>query len=233
MPTNIPGTASSYPANVVAPSDGDQRNAASMQVALTQLADRTAWLRDQIDGAGTGVERIRTVADFTALAAITAPNRADGDFAVVVGFGLYRFSAASLAQTDGVAAIEPAAGAGCWLWQGASVGPIPRVAGRVQCAGTTPTKLAASGLTLPGIGFTPSYSGNRLRITFATAMPDADYLAQVNAYSTGGAGPLHLVLRPVISSAAYVEFEARNMASMASTIALDGSNTIIEFTVFR
>ena len=45
MPTNIPGSAQGYPTNVVAPSTGDLRNAASVQVAFEDLADRTAWLR--------------------------------------------------------------------------------------------------------------------------------------------------------------------------------------------
>lgn len=46
MPTNIPGSSASYPANIVAPVDGDPRNAASVQTPLTNLADRTAWLKN-------------------------------------------------------------------------------------------------------------------------------------------------------------------------------------------
>lgn len=45
MPVNIPGSSAAYPANVVAPVDADARNAASIQAGLTNLADRTAWLK--------------------------------------------------------------------------------------------------------------------------------------------------------------------------------------------
>lgn len=47
MPTNVTGdaTGGSFPANVVAPSDGEDADASSIQVPLGQLADRTHWLR--------------------------------------------------------------------------------------------------------------------------------------------------------------------------------------------
>lgn len=53
MSSTYAGNAASYPANITIPSDGDARDAASVNVALEGLADRTAHLdasRDTLEG---------------------------------------------------------------------------------------------------------------------------------------------------------------------------------------
>ena len=51
MTTNYAGNGTSYPANIVLPSDGDLRNATLLNGALEELADRTAWFYRGLNGA--------------------------------------------------------------------------------------------------------------------------------------------------------------------------------------
>lgn len=48
MPVQIPGSGASYPENIQAPSPGDNGVAASIQLLVSQLADRTEWLRGYV-----------------------------------------------------------------------------------------------------------------------------------------------------------------------------------------
>jgi hypothetical protein len=51
MPTNVPGNGASYPANVRTPSDSDSPLASGqLRTALTDLADRTEYLRTKAPG---------------------------------------------------------------------------------------------------------------------------------------------------------------------------------------
>jgi len=45
MPSPFAGSSATYPSTYLIPSDGDDRNAASVNVALEALGDRTEWLR--------------------------------------------------------------------------------------------------------------------------------------------------------------------------------------------
>jgi hypothetical protein len=49
MATEYSGSDASFPATVTLPSDGDPRNAASVNDGLSDLADRTAWLKGEKD----------------------------------------------------------------------------------------------------------------------------------------------------------------------------------------
>ncbi len=74
MSTTITGN-DVYGASLTIPSDGDKRNAASVNVALQALADRTTWLKNRTAGAS----RLISVAQFGTAGATnatfwTAPN---------------------------------------------------------------------------------------------------------------------------------------------------------------
>ncbi len=56
MPTNVPGSGASYPANVRTPSDSDSPLASGqLRTAFTDLADRTEYLRTKASGVATSI----------------------------------------------------------------------------------------------------------------------------------------------------------------------------------
>jgi hypothetical protein len=59
MPSNYAGNPANYPVTVTRPSDGDNEDSASIDVAIDALLDRTAWL-----AARTGGYRLVSVAVF-------------------------------------------------------------------------------------------------------------------------------------------------------------------------
>jgi hypothetical protein len=81
--TTEAGDASNYPLLITIPSDGDNIDAASVNVAFEGLADRTAYL----------AAREASLASIAALAAIAAPT--NGLVRNVLGFGLYTFATAA------------------------------------------------------------------------------------------------------------------------------------------
>lgn len=115
MPTNIPGSSASFPANVVGPSGGDTRNATSVNTGLEDLADRTAYLKAKAGVTDEGIQRIRTVADVAALKAIGSGDRADKDVAVIPSIGVFLFESGSSATGDDSKVIQPTSGTGRWL----------------------------------------------------------------------------------------------------------------------
>lgn len=72
----------SFPSTVSVPVAGDPRAAGGVEVGFQALANRTRHLRN-------GIERIREVANKTALLALTDVTA--GQWCYVVGMGLYRF----------------------------------------------------------------------------------------------------------------------------------------------
>lgn len=132
MPTNIPGSSSSYPANVVVPSDGDRRNAASVSTPFTNLADRTAYLKAAFD-AEMGVKRIRNLATRAEIEALVAE---DGEVVNLQSFGLFRFTdgAAGPANNYTILGVD-----GLWFWQGISFLGEPDGIAFLDSAGKVPT----------------------------------------------------------------------------------------------
>lgn len=56
MPTNVPGSAASYPVNIRTPSDSDSPLASGqLRTALTDLADRTAYLAGTAKGVAASI----------------------------------------------------------------------------------------------------------------------------------------------------------------------------------
>jgi hypothetical protein len=70
------------------PVNGDPINGAVFEAPYQALANRTRNLRNELDN---GIKRMREVANKAALLALTGVTT--GDFAYVVGLGLYRFAA--------------------------------------------------------------------------------------------------------------------------------------------
>ena len=115
MPSTINGS-DSYPASLTIPSDGDARNAASVDGAFSALADRTTYAKARLD---EGVRTIKHYADAATLRAETV--HLDGSVAALnagSSGALYTYDAASVRADDGILTIKPTdvgAGAGRWL----------------------------------------------------------------------------------------------------------------------
>lgn len=116
MPTTYAGNPASYPATVTIPVGGDARTAASVDVGLQALADRTANLKALLDA---GVKLAKHYTDVAALRGET--THTDGSIAVLNGGGsgaFYIYDAASSRADDGALCIKPTdvgGGAGRWL----------------------------------------------------------------------------------------------------------------------
>ena len=215
MPVNVPGSSSSYPANITTPSDGDVRNAASVATALAQLADRTAYLKAKAGIDADGAKRIRTVADVAALKAIAGADRADKDVAIVLGTGsgVYLFSAGSTVAGDDMNVVQPTSGTGRWIhvdyfrrgWDNGVAtldadGAVqeqfmPYQWGRVDCSGVSPTFSGnvASASYVTWVGGT-----KKLRVNLDYARPSAAYAVLVTAYEVPDpSGTVVLVATPV------------------------------------
>lgn len=119
MPLSLVDDASSFPANVRAPSAAELRTAESVQMGMQDLANRTANTKSRVDGIApittNGVRRVQTFASAAALTAVPAAKRADGDIAFVVGLGLFWFVAASVVAADGVFVIVTDDTSGRWI----------------------------------------------------------------------------------------------------------------------
>lgn len=109
MPVDIPGSSASYPANVRAPVGGESRTAASVSNGLTDLANRTAYLKGVLDD---GVQKIRTLDNIAALKALTGMST--NDVAFVPGKRLYRFNGASSVAGDDDWIVTPDSVGGRW-----------------------------------------------------------------------------------------------------------------------
>jgi hypothetical protein len=84
MPTTLTDSVT-WATSISAPASGDLRRALTVETPLQQLANRTAYLKDQTEV--TGVKRIQYVADFSAAAALTGLT--DGDLVLIGRYGLY------------------------------------------------------------------------------------------------------------------------------------------------
>ena len=91
------------------PSGGDLRNAASVDVALEALADRTQFL------ATNQPVWSAPLANLSALQSINTTNMPTGTSRVVTGQGLYIFNSASVAQEYEPWIVRPSVGTGRWI----------------------------------------------------------------------------------------------------------------------
>lgn len=119
MPTNIPGSSASYPTNVVGPSDGDTRNAASINTGLEDLADRTAYLKAKARITADGVQRVRTIqpsSDPPGGSDLEISDVENGDIVVLLGYGVFQYVTPSAVTIDDVNVFgADDGGTGRWL----------------------------------------------------------------------------------------------------------------------
>ena len=92
-----------FPSDYTIPDDGDPEDAASVNVALEALGDRTAFLRSRLDA----------LANLAALTAIAAPT--DGLVRLVRGFGVFVFDSAATASISPFAIAAGDATPGAWV----------------------------------------------------------------------------------------------------------------------
>ena len=99
MPSSLTGTGASFTNPIIAPADGDTRNAASVQTAFQSLIDNDKFL--QLILQSTGITKIRKVTSTANLKAIAGP--VEGDVAILATGGLpqvYTFRSVALAGSD-------------------------------------------------------------------------------------------------------------------------------------
>lgn len=118
MSKELTGTAT-WQSTVTCPVDGDPRNAASVEAGFQDNMDRSEYLKDLVEGpTGGGITRIKTVANITALKALTGMN--DGD-AVLVNdgtytgvYGVYVYDSGA-APGDSAPFLYDSDTSGCWV----------------------------------------------------------------------------------------------------------------------
>lgn len=116
MPSTLT-EAASFVSTVTVPNDGEGVTAASVRDAVSPVANRTQSLKADIHT--TGVPRLRSVADLTALAALAGMS--DGAVYVVPGVGVYLYNAGSSAASSSPWVIVPGGGVGRWFHELASI----------------------------------------------------------------------------------------------------------------
>lgn len=99
-----------YANTITGPADADGMTAASVNSPLTQLANRTAYLRNQID---SGVKRFSTILSLVGLKSLT--GMADGDIRLVQDYGFFRYNSAATDASAEPMVVVPAVGGGRWL----------------------------------------------------------------------------------------------------------------------
>lgn len=91
MPKNLTDAAV-FTSPVAVPLDGEPRTASSVETPFQSLANRTYFLQQLAEV--TGIAKIKTVADLTALAALDDTGMSVGELRLVPGYGVYRLTAA-------------------------------------------------------------------------------------------------------------------------------------------
>ena len=85
---NVPESVS-YDSSITAMDNGEAATAENFEPTYTGLANRTAFLKSKTDLIDTGVPRIRSAADTTAMAALTGMS--DGDACLITATNLFYF----------------------------------------------------------------------------------------------------------------------------------------------
>ncbi len=137
MSTTYAGTAT-FPASITIPSDGDTRDAASVNVGAEGLADRTVYLKQKTDV--DGVLSIRSAANTAAMSALT--GMANGELCLVKGTGLYYFASGSAATVD--AWLVFTAVGGRWILDSASFANTSPGFAAIGVAGASANRIPAS-----------------------------------------------------------------------------------------
>ena len=110
MPKDLVDSPATFPVPVQVPKDGELATGAAFETPYQQLANRSAYLRDQLELLGT--KRIRRVADFAALRAIA--DMVTFDVRTVDGYGLYSYDATAPSVELLPWLVRPTIGVGAW-----------------------------------------------------------------------------------------------------------------------
>lgn len=146
MPKNLDERPGTFPRQraIVA---GDPRGADLYEVCLQDAADRTAYLKariEHVDPDGMGVRRLRRVASFADLRALT--DHPDRSIIVVGVIGLYQFFAESTLDELEPEIIKPASGGGRWLDVSRGAKDVANGVPQLNASARLPTeRLEASG----------------------------------------------------------------------------------------
>jgi hypothetical protein len=231
MPTNITDTAA-FTSPVVVPADGEGATSASLLLGLQPLANRTAFLKTFVDN---GIVTIRTVADFTALSALT--GMADGEVAYVVDYGLYKYDAGSSATPASVWILTSAAGRWFSSMLGVLDNNIPTidpVTTRIT-AGLVPNRLVAYYSNVNGAGVTataPSadYTLYSSRVLTVTDIEAGDFLiVDVDLHLESGAS--NDVVAALFYGTTLPAADPSPGTYRAETLCTTGSSTPVRFSM--
>lgn len=188
------------------------------------------WFDEVLDD--IGVKRVRTYVSVATLRALT--GYAEKDVAFVIGSGFFQYYPATAGDADdGVNILKPndmGGGVGRWIRMGFPVGVGPGLATLnasskvpdTQLNGFLAKKFGFVQTRTAGVSgseaFTLSYpSPQRVRVTFASAMPDTSYHVTTGdergeAYpGPTTANPSHVIVRA--KAASYLEFEVISLAT--------------------
>ncbi|MBI2392828.1 MAG: hypothetical protein HYV09_24800 [Deltaproteobacteria bacterium] len=110
MPKDLIDNAALFPTPVSVPRDGDLATGGAFEVPYQQLANRTAYLREQIET--HGVRRVRRSADFGALRGVADMQALDVRW--VTGHGVYWYDAATSDAEEPPWSVKPSSGVGLW-----------------------------------------------------------------------------------------------------------------------
>lgn len=99
--TDIAGNPNNYPANVRAANGSDARNASTEQAGISDLADRTAWLRNLTN---------RT--SYASMVGLT--GMAEGTRLFVASYGWYVYTATTPGSFEAPYVVQPTSGPGAW-----------------------------------------------------------------------------------------------------------------------
>lgn len=116
MPQNITDV-STFTDPVVAPADGDARNAASVLVGMQALANRGLWNKTQFEfRMAEGIQHIQAVASVALLKAVTGMAHEDVMMVFISGVptGPYVYQIAAVTTADDLFVIMPDTGVGRW-----------------------------------------------------------------------------------------------------------------------
>jgi hypothetical protein len=161
---------------VQVPDGTDARTAGSLLPAFETLADRTRFFKAQLD---TGIKRVREFASLGALKALTGMG--DGEVALVVGLGLYRYEAAAADASAEPLVLVPNGAGGRWRHHMASIAglaggfaSLDSPSGRVKAAQLSGNLLGAYEAVPTGVpstltGYTISGTSSGTAVTMITA----------------------------------------------------------------
>lgn len=191
MSKTLAGSSANFSSNVVVPTDGDPRNAASVETPFQRNLDNETYLFDQLITQGT--RKVRQVPDAATLKAINPASAGyvTGDVVWLIGtygYGMYRYDSTSAVTEAPPWILAPTVGSGRWIHAQYDLRE------RMQSAGDDTTNVTISSalvsaptvvktLTLPGV-----QGGAKVRVMahFATNPAGGNGVVSIRISENGG-----------------------------------------------